>query len=125
LTDPKAAYTIPADALALQQAVVNLLDNAIKHSPPGETVHLHLAPRASEIEMLVRDHGPGIDPAEHKRIFERFYRIGSELRRETPGVGIGLSIVKHTTEAHGGKVWVESSLGCGATFIICIPRARK
>jgi signal transduction histidine kinase len=120
-----ALFTVRGDGLALQQALVNLLDNAVKHSPPSATVQLRLTARESEIEISVRDNGPGIDPSEHERIFELFYRIGSELRRETPGVGIGLSIVKHTIEAHQGEVWVESSLGQGARFIIRIPRAVK
>ncbi|HEV8542961.1 MAG TPA: HAMP domain-containing sensor histidine kinase [Verrucomicrobiae bacterium] len=120
-----ALFTVRGDGLALQQALVNLLDNAVKHSPPSATVQLRLTARESEIEISVRDNGPGIDPSEHERIFELFYRIGSELRRETPGVGIGLSIVKHTIEAHQGEVWVESSLGEGARFIIRIPRAVK
>jgi two-component system phosphate regulon sensor histidine kinase PhoR len=69
----------------------------------------------------VSDHGPGIPPEEHEKIFERFYRRGSELRRETQGVGIGLSIVKHIVEAHGGRVLVQSEPGKGSRFTIEIP----
>ena len=71
--------------------------------------------------MSVTDHGPGIPPSERERIFERFYRLGSELRRETQGVGIGLSIVKHIVEAHGGRVRVESKVGQGSRFTIELP----
>jgi signal transduction histidine kinase len=115
------------DGKAIQQALVNLIDNAIKHSPKGETVTVGLeADAASEtgarpLRLWVEDHGPGIPPEEHARIFERFYRLGSELRRETQGVGIGLSIVKHVVEAHEGRVVVRSAPGQGSRFTICLP----
>ena len=71
--------------------------------------------------LYVEDHGAGIPPGEHEKIFERFYRLGSELRRETQGVGIGLSIVKHIVEAHGGRVTVRSNVGEGSRFTIELP----
>jgi signal transduction histidine kinase len=111
------------DARAVQQALVNLIDNAIKHSPKGETVAVEIENDAGQatVRLCVADHGPGIPKAEQDKIFERFYRLGSELRRETPGVGIGLSIVKHVAEAHGGRAYVESEPGRGARFIIELP----
>jgi signal transduction histidine kinase len=139
------------DGRALQQALVNLIDNAIKHSPAGETVTIGLdntpegrATRAPEItnaekeirdscnsplpadmiRLWVEDHGPGIPPEEHEKIFERFYRLGSELRRETQGVGIGLSIVKHIVDAHAGRVVVQSEVGKGSRFTIELPSNR-
>jgi two-component system sensor histidine kinase SenX3 len=77
--------------------------------------------RPSTVILSVADHGPGIPPEEHEKIFERFYRLGSELRRETQGVGIGLSVVKHIIEAHGGRVRVQSAPGQGSRFIIELP----
>ena len=111
------------DGQTIQQALVNLLDNAIKHSPSGSEVIVALTFHDSShaIHISVTDCGPGIPPPEHEKIFERFYRLGSELRRETPGVGIGLSIVKHVVEAHGGRVRVESEIGQGSRFIIELP----
>ncbi len=116
------------DGAAIQQALVNLIDNAIKHSPSGEEVVVSLKiqnPQSSipnpQWLLAVSDHGPGIAAAEHQKIFERFYRLGSELRRETPGVGIGLSIVKHIVEAHGGRVRVQSGVGKGSCFTIELP----
>jgi signal transduction histidine kinase len=120
--DHPAGTSIAGDALALQQAIVNLLDNAVKHSPKGEPVTLSLTVDDKKARIAITDRGCGIPPGEHQRIFERFYRLGSELRRETQGVGIGLSIVKHTVEAHGGTVQVQSAPGQGAIFIIQIPR---
>jgi two-component system phosphate regulon sensor histidine kinase PhoR len=78
----------------------------------------------SFLRLSVTDRGPGIPVSEHERIFERFYRLGSELRRETEGVGIGLSIVKHIVKAHGGRIIVESELGKGSRFIIELPMRR-
>ena len=71
--------------------------------------------------LSVQDRGPGIPASEHQKIFERFYRRGDELRRETQGVGIGLSIVKHIVEAHGGRVMVRSGAGKGSKFIVELP----
>ena len=76
---------------------------------------------ASTVVLFVEDHGDGIPPDEHGKIFERFYRCGSELRRETQGVGIGLSIVKHIVEAHHGRVIVRSAAGQGSRFTIELP----
>ena len=110
------------DGLAIQQALVNLLDNAIKFSAAGTkiAVRVRAAPNACW-SLSVEDQGKGIPPAEHRKIFERFYRIGTELRRETQGAGIGLSIVKHIVEAHGGKMEVRSQAGAGAAFTMVLP----
>ena len=126
-----------ADGKALQQALVNLIDNALKHSPKGETVTVGLEVRgqrsedrpdatrsthdAIPVHLWVEDHGEGIPAVEQEKIFERFYRRGSELRRQTQGVGIGLSIVKHIVEAHGGRVIVRSAPGQGSRFTIELP----
>ena len=117
------------DGKAMQQALVNLVDNALKHSPKGATVAVGLelsapAPGRAAGERMalwVQDQGEGIPAAEQEKIFERFYRRGSELRRETQGVGIGLSIVKALVEAHGGRVLVRSAPGQGSRFTLDLP----
>jgi len=136
-TSPAAAglTSVSVDRGALHQALVNLADNAIKHAPAGSDVLVGLdviGDRASEsgpgpgrIRLFVTDHGPGIPAGEQERIFEPFYRRGSELRRETQGVGLGLSIVKHVAEAHGGRVIVNSSPGSGCTFAIELPMSTE
>jgi signal transduction histidine kinase len=115
------------DAQAIQQALVNLLDNAIKFSPPDQTVTISLAESQplQHWRLTVEDHGVGIPATEHQRIFDRFHRLGNELRRETQGAGIGLSLVKHIAEGHGGKVLVKSELGHGSTFILQLPISGK
>jgi two-component system phosphate regulon sensor histidine kinase PhoR len=112
---------VEADGRALHRLLVNLIDNAIKHSPQNSTVRAGAEISQSVTRLWVEDDGPGIAPAEHRRIFERFYRIGSELRRETQGVGLGLSIVKHIAEVHGGCVKVHSDIGKGSRFVVELP----
>jgi signal transduction histidine kinase len=125
--DVRPLPTAPCiDAVAIQQALINLIDNAIKFSPTATTIDVTVAPHDGESwQLSVADRGPGIPASEHNRIFERFYRIGDELRRETRGSGIGLSIVRHTVEAHGGRIVVDSRPGAGATFRLMIPYARE
>ncbi len=154
------------DGRAVQQALVNLLDNAIKHSPAGKSVTVGIEQRRAgvspdrlsrdgpsneptpdpsqegnavpgrandipsregsggglaSVQLWVEDCGDGIPPEEHGKIFEPFYRRGTELRRETQGIGIGLTIVRHIVEAHGGRVLVRSAVGQGSRFTIELP----
>jgi len=105
----------------LEQAVVNLIDNAIKYSPAGSTVTVSCATGDGEVHISVRDEGPGI-PREHlSRLFERFYRVDKARSRDMGGTGLGLAIVKHIAQAHGGRAEVQSTLGQGSTFTIALP----
>ncbi|HYF36329.1 MAG TPA: HAMP domain-containing sensor histidine kinase [Prosthecobacter sp.] len=104
-----------ADAAALRQALVNLLDNALKHSPEGRVITVHARPQDELCWTLsVADQGPGIPAGERGKVFDLFYRIGSELRRETTGTGLGLGLVEHIAEGHGGAVSIDDAAGGGA-----------
>lgn len=106
----------------MHQAVFNLLDNAVKYTPPDGKVALAAREDEKEISIAVSDTGLGI-PKEHlARIFERFYRVDRNRSRELGGTGLGLSIVKHIVEAHKGKVEARSELGKGSTFTITFPK---
>ena len=110
------------DKAAMQQVMVNLLDNAIKFSPRRTQVKVELRMSHGEVEIAVSDEGPGVAKQERELIFERFYRSGNELRRETQGTGIGLSLVKSIVEKHGGSVAVSSRAeGVGSVFLVKIP----
>lgn len=120
----QGALTAHWDGRAVQQALLNLLDNALKHAPEGTAVTVsadRVEASPTLVRLTVRDHGPGIPPEDHARIFERFYRRGSELRRETQGIGLGLAIVQHIVTGHGGRVTVESEEGRGAAFVVEMP----
>jgi signal transduction histidine kinase len=111
-----------ADAEALVTALINLLDNAVKYTPPEKRIRLRVHRDARGVVFAVQDNGIGIPAREQRRIFRRYYRIDQRLARETSGVGLGLSIVDLIARAHGGTVTVESGDGEGSTFILRLPR---
>ncbi len=106
----------------LEQAIVNLVDNAIKYSQPESRVDVTAQQENAEIVIRVRDEGRGIGIEHLPRIFERFYRVDKARSRELGGTGLGLAIVKHIAQAHGGSVKVDSALGKGSTFSIHLPQ---
>ena len=105
----------------LEQAVINLVDNAIKYSEPGKTVWLSADADADGTAIRVRDEGCGIAAEHLPRLFERFYRVDKARSRNLGGTGLGLSIVKHIVQAHAGTIAVESTPGVGTTFTIRLP----
>jgi signal transduction histidine kinase len=116
---------VHADPDALQQAVLNLLANAIKYS--GDRREIELAARTEEgaLVIAVRDYGVGIAPEHRQRIFERFYRVPSPENRHVPGAGLGLTLVAHIAAAHGGGIAVESAPGAGSVFFLRLPLERR
>ena len=111
------------DRDAIAQAVVNLLDNAVKYSNGSKEISVTLASSGSEVRAAVEDHGIGIAAREQKKIFGKFYRVGSGLVHNVKGSGLGLAIVRHVVEAHGGRVEVLSEPGRGSIFTIVLPNA--
>lgn len=109
----------------LEQAVLNLIDNAIKYSDINTKVNIEVSKSKSGISISVKDNGIGIAEEHLPRIFERFYRVDKSRSRELGGTGLGLSIVKHIVNAHGGKIEVKSQLGAGSEFIITIPACQE
>ncbi len=109
------------DALAMEMALRHVLENALKFTPAGGTIQVELQEQGGRLMVRVRDDGPGIDAEQHEKIFVPFYQVDSSLAREYSGVGIGLPIVKHVIEAHGGQVTVKSAPGEGALFTLLLP----
>ena len=120
---PDTLPRIKADEGRLTQAMLNLLDNAIKYTPEDGSVDIYAAKKDAYISIEVTDTGIGIPEQDQPRIFERFYRVDKARSRELGGTGLGLSIVKHIVQAHGGEVGVRSVLGRGSTFSLTIPIA--
>jgi two-component system phosphate regulon sensor histidine kinase PhoR len=110
------------NAPLLEQAVVNLIDNAVKYSPAARPVQVEARAELGEILILVRDQGPGIAPEHLPRLFERFYRVDAGRSRKVGGTGLGLAIVKHIAQAHEGYVTLQSAPGKGSTFFIHLPQ---
>jgi signal transduction histidine kinase len=112
---------LQADPDAIQQAILNLLTNAMKYSADSREIGLRLAARNDNAVIEVVDRGFGLSPGEQKRVFEKFYRAPSHERLSIAGTGLGLTLVAHIAAGHGGRVEVESSQGEGSTFRILIP----
>jgi len=111
------------DERLLTQAVVILLDNAIKYSPEKTTVYVTAESDGQRVAIRVRDEGPGIAATEQQRVFDRFYRIDqSRNRHKTPGHGLGLSLARKIIEQHQGRITLQSGVGKGSTFIISLPQ---
>jgi signal transduction histidine kinase len=112
------------DTNAITRALANLVDNAAKHSKPPATITIGLEGGDGEVKIWVRDEGIGIPKEEHRRIFDRFHRVGTGLVHDVKGSGLGLSIVDHVVRAHGGSVAVASEVKRGSTFTIKLPVQR-
>jgi two-component system phosphate regulon sensor histidine kinase PhoR len=134
LSEPKAAdkqikielsceddIEAPMNATLLEQAVFNLVDNAIKHSKPQSNVQVTARKADDEVVIAVEDYGSGIEKSHLERIFERFYVVDKARTRKLGGTGLGLSIVKHIIQLHGGSVTVESTPGQSSTFTLHLP----
>ena len=123
-TGDAALSALPLDQQRISQVLANLLSNAVKHAPPSSAITVVLAKQEAVAQVSVADTGPGIAPEDLPRIFERFYRTEESRRELSPqSTGLGLAIAKELVEAHGGRIWVESTPGQGAVFRFTLPLA--
>jgi two-component system, OmpR family, phosphate regulon sensor histidine kinase PhoR len=119
---PSEPLMIDADRAAMADALLNLLTNAYKYGGDPPEIQLWTSVTPKQVRIHVRDNGLGIPVAEHKRIFQKFYRVDDRLSRDREGSGLGLAIVKHVMRAHRGGVELESAPGKGSTFTLVVPR---
>jgi signal transduction histidine kinase len=133
VTDCPSELVIWADPMRLWQVLQNLVSNAIRYSPNGGEIRVAVSPEVDGrdlagrpmVRIAVVDQGIGIPAADRDKIFEKFYRVDSELRSKVRGSGLGLSIVQAIVESHGGRIWVESEVGKGSQFIFTMPFATE
>jgi two-component system phosphate regulon sensor histidine kinase PhoR len=113
--------SIRADRGALVDVLLNLMANAHKYSRPPRRIEITASADDRTVRIAVADNGIGIPRAEHRRIFQKFYRVDERLSRERNGSGLGLAIVRHVVKGHGGRIEVDSTPGCGSTFTVILP----
>ncbi|HEU5277921.1 MAG TPA: GAF domain-containing protein [Gaiellaceae bacterium] len=118
---PRRPPQIAADPDKVRQVLTNLVDNAVKYSPDGGRVKVEVTVAGTRMRFAVRDEGLGVPPSEHRRIFEKFYRLDPDLTRGVGGTGLGLYISRELLERMGGRIWVESSGSGGSTFVAELP----
>jgi two-component system sensor histidine kinase KdpD len=116
---PAALPLVPLDAVLIEQVLVNLLDNAVKHTPSGTPITLRAREEGGSVLVEVMDGGKGLAPGDETRVFEKFYRGGTDSARGN--VGLGLAICRGMIEAHGGRIWAENAPGGGAAFRFTLP----
>jgi len=116
-----ATVTVPVDPNVMSQVLENLLSNAVKYSPAGRNIFVRLSKLPESVRIEVRDEGPGLSSDDQKKLFGKFARLSAKPTGGEHSTGLGLSIVKKMVEAMNGKVWCESDLGKGATFIVDFP----
>lgn len=118
---PESLPRVKADPQRIAQVLVNLIHNAIKFTSPGGAIHISARQQEKQVIFSIRDTGAGIPPDVLPRIFERFYKV--DRARSGGGTGLGLSIARHIIEAHGGKIWADSTVKAGSTFFFSLPIA--
>ena len=111
---------VEGDERRISQVIFNLLSNAVKFTPPGGTVDVRAGQVDGEVRVAVADTGPGVAPEDHKRIFEEFQQTAAGVEQRE-GTGLGLALSKRLIELHGGRIWVDSELGKGSTFVFALP----
>ena len=125
LNIPSNLPAVMADRERIEEVLQNLLDNAIKYSPRQRKITISCRATGEEVIVSISDQGMGISLRDQEQIFQRFQRVGDPLAQATPGAGLGLYICRAIVEAHGGHIWVESTLHQGSTFSFSLPREEK
>jgi two-component system, OmpR family, phosphate regulon sensor histidine kinase PhoR len=120
---PDGLPAVKGDRGRLGEVLQNLLDNAVQYTPPNGRIRVSARAHEGGVVITVSDNGIGIPQSDQSRIFERFYRVDAARSRELGGTGLGLAIARHIVEAHGGRIWVESTIGKGSEFHFSIPAA--
>src|SRR5213076_2188456 len=121
LSPAPAPLAALVDADALRQMLLNLLDNAVKYGPAGQTVTLGLSVGEGRARICVDDQGPGVPAADRERIWDQFWRLERDRGSAVAGTGIGLSVVRELVALHGGRAWAEDAPGSGGRFVIELP----
>src|SRR4029077_13660420 len=116
-----AKTSVQVDPTLVQHAFRNLIENAFKFG--GKELKVKAQPEGSAVVVQFSDNGPGIPPEDRERVFERFYQVDKDFVGQVPGAGLGLTMVKETVQAHGGRVWVDSANGKASTFFVKLPAA--
>ena len=116
----RTSTVVEGDERRIRQVIFNLLSNAVKFTPAGGTVDVSAAQVDGEVRVSVTDTGPGIAPEDHERIFEEFQQTDAGVEQRE-GTGLGLALSKRLVELHGGRIWVDSELGQGSTFVFTLP----
>ena len=119
--DVEEGLVLNGDRIKLNQILYNLMDNAIKYTSEGGTIHVSLKQSEDELVWRVKDNGIGIPSEDQEHIFERFYRVDKARSRETGGTGLGLSIVRQMVNMHHGTISVQSEPGEGTEFVVAFP----
>ncbi len=122
---PRDLPPVDADELRLERILYNLLENAVKYSPPQSTIRVAAQPEDKQLVISVSNEGPGITPADQAELFAPFQRLEKSRPGGARGVGLGLLVCRRLVEAHGGRIWVDSTPGQGATFSFTIPLSRS
>ena len=122
---PPNLPTVMADRDRIEEVLQNLLDNAVKYSPRRRAITITCHATGEEVIVSVSDMGMGISLREQEQIFDRFHRASDPEAQATSGAGLGLYICRTSIEAHGGRIWVESTLHQGSTFSFSLPREEK
>jgi signal transduction histidine kinase len=113
------------DRVAFPSIVLNLIENAVKYSPAGSTITVHLKQNQTTAQLIISDQGPGIPDNEKKAIFQRFYRLGNEETRSAKGTGLGLYIVNYLVEQHGWTIHIRDNANGGSSFEIYFPKLKS